>query len=80
VMFYVAFGLSSLLYVSHGIVLYGWETQVGRMSLNWMGWMAIVNLVAAGIYAARVSSHLNERLFCWMLILPDSRAMDTFFL
>jgi hypothetical protein len=50
------------------------------MSLNWMGWMAIVNLVAAAIYAARVSSHLNERLFCWMLILPDSRAMDTFFL
>jgi hypothetical protein len=50
------------------------------MSLNWMGWMAIVNLVAATIYAARVSSHLNEWLFCWMLILPDSRAMDTFFL
>jgi adiponectin receptor len=60
-MFYVAFGLSSVSYVGHGIVLHGWETQLSRMSLDRMGQMAIVNLVGATIYAARVSHRLNNR-------------------
>lgn len=53
--FYAGFGLSSILYVLHGLNLYGWEVQRGRMSLVRMGWMAVANLVGAGIYVARVS-------------------------
>lgn len=54
-MFYVAFGLSSLSFIGHGIVRHGLETQTERMSLKWMGCMASVNLVGAMIYAAQVS-------------------------
>jgi adiponectin receptor len=53
--FYAGFGLSSILFVINGLVLYGWEAQNGRMSLVWMGWMATANLAGAAIYAARVS-------------------------
>jgi adiponectin receptor len=54
-MFYVAFGLSSLSFIGHGIVRHGLETQTERMSLKWMGCMASVNLVGAMIYAVQVS-------------------------
>jgi hypothetical protein len=78
-MFYVAFGLSSVSYVGHGIVLHGWETQLSRMSLDRMGQMAIVNLVGATIYAARVSHRFEQSTSCRVLILPDSRAMGSVF-
>lgn len=52
--FYVAFGLSSIVFVVHGLLVYGWEVQKSRMSLVWMGWMAIANLAGVLIYAARV--------------------------
>jgi hypothetical protein len=54
-MFYAGFGFSSIFFVIHGLVLYGWEVQRDRMSLVWMGWMATANLLGAAIYAARVS-------------------------
>ncbi|KAM3471474.1 hypothetical protein MY8738_009309 [Beauveria namnaoensis] len=52
--FYAGFGLSSIIFVIHGLLLYGWELQKSRMSLVWMGWMATANLVGALIYAARI--------------------------
>ncbi|KAM3449641.1 hypothetical protein MY3296_006725 [Beauveria thailandica] len=52
--FYAGFGLGSIIFVVHGLVLYGWELQKSRMSLVWMGWMAIANLLGALIYAARI--------------------------
>jgi adiponectin receptor len=54
-LFYAAFGLSSVTFVIHGLILYGWEMQKRRMSLVRMGWMAAINLSGAMIYAARVS-------------------------
>lgn len=54
--FYAGFGLSSIIFVVHGLLLHGWELQKSRMSLMWMGWMATANLVGACIYAARVRS------------------------
>lgn len=51
---YAGFGLSSIIFVGHGLLLYGWEVQRSRMSLLYMGWMATANLVGAAIYAARV--------------------------
>ncbi|EGX89007.1 hemolysin-III channel protein Izh2, putative [Cordyceps militaris CM01] len=52
--FYAGFGLSSIIFVAHGLLLHGWELQKSRMSLVWMGWMATANLVGAAIYAARI--------------------------
>ena len=52
---YAFLGLSAIVFIIHGVFLYGWETQSKRMSLDRMGLMAILNLVGACIYAARVS-------------------------
>ncbi|KFH43607.1 Adiponectin receptor protein-like protein [Hapsidospora chrysogenum ATCC 11550] len=52
--FYAGFGLSSVVFIAHGLALHGWVLQKLRMSLAWMGWMATANLVGAVIYATRV--------------------------
>ncbi|KAI6081445.1 putative hemolysin-III channel protein Izh2 [Hypoxylon rubiginosum] len=52
--FYAGFGLSSIIFIIHGLMLHGWERQKSHMSLVWMGWMATSNLVGAAIYAARI--------------------------
>lgn len=59
--FYAGFGLSSIIFVVHGLVIHGWELQKSRMSLVWMGWMATANLVGACIYAMRVNPLIYTR-------------------
>lgn len=56
---YAGLGLSALIFIVHGILLYGWEIQNNRMSLDWMGLMAFLNLVGAAIYSARVRLTLS---------------------
>ncbi|EME38028.1 hypothetical protein DOTSEDRAFT_29774 [Dothistroma septosporum NZE10] len=51
---YAGFGLSSVIFVVHGLAAYGWDVQKSRMSLVWMGWMGTANLVGAVIYTARI--------------------------
>ena len=51
---YTCFGLSSAGFMIHGLVIHGWETQKARMSLVWIGWMAVANLLGATVYMARV--------------------------
>ena len=51
---YAALGLSAVVFVVHGILLNGWETQNRQMSVDWMALMAGFNLFGAIIYAARV--------------------------
>jgi adiponectin receptor len=51
---YSGLGLSAIIFIAHGLVLYGYETQNKRMSLNWMLLMATFNLTGATIYATRV--------------------------
>lgn len=60
--FYAAFGSLSVLFASHGVVMYGWRLQYVRMSLSWMCWTAVANICGAIIYAMRVSSHRALRL------------------
>ena len=38
--FYAGFGLSSVVFIVHGLILHGWELQKSWMSLVWMGRMA----------------------------------------
>ncbi|KAK8121488.1 hypothetical protein PG999_005608 [Apiospora kogelbergensis] len=61
--FYAGFGLSSIIFVVHGLLVYGWAVQKSRMWLVWMGWMATSNLVGAAIYAARIPERWAPRLF-----------------
>ncbi|TGO44126.1 hypothetical protein BOTNAR_0932g00020 [Botryotinia narcissicola] len=51
---YSCLGLSSITFVIHGLMLYGYETQNWRMSLDWLGIMAGFNLFGAFAYAARI--------------------------
>ncbi|KAK6592091.1 hemolysin III family channel protein [Botrytis cinerea] len=51
---YSCLGLSSITFVIHGLILYGYDTQNWRMSLDWMGIMAGFNLFGAFAYAARI--------------------------
>lgn len=55
-MMYAGLGLSAIIFVVHGVVKYGWKTQNDRMSLDWMGMMASLNLIGAFAYAARVGT------------------------
>ena len=52
---YAGLGLSAVGFVVHGLCKYGWETQNQRMSVDWMGLMALFNLTGAFTYAVRVS-------------------------
>ncbi|PQE26750.1 hypothetical protein CJF31_00003440 [Rutstroemia sp. NJR-2017a BVV2] len=51
---YSCLGLSASIFITHGLLLHGWETQRARMSLDWMAVMAVLNLVGAGAYAFRI--------------------------
>ena len=55
---YTCFGLSALVFIAHGLLVYGWEAQKHRMALRWMAVMATFNLTGAATYAARVCSNL----------------------
>lgn len=57
---YASLGLSAIVFILHGIFLYGWTVQNQRMSLDWMILMACLNLVGGGIYAARVSTDVPQ--------------------
>ncbi len=51
---YACLGLSAIVFIAHGVILHGWETQYKRMSLDRMGLMSLLNLTGAYAYAARV--------------------------
>ncbi|CAG8959934.1 hypothetical protein HYFRA_00012651 [Hymenoscyphus fraxineus] len=51
---YSGLGLSAIVFIIHGLIIYGWEIQKYRMSLAWMGLMALLNLIGAAIYASRI--------------------------
>ena len=53
---FVCLGLSAVVFIIHGITLYGWRLQEDRMSLDRMGLMGLLNLIGAYTYAARVIS------------------------
>ncbi len=56
---YAGLGLSAVVFVVHGILLHGWTVQNQRMSVDWMGLMALFNLTGAAVYAARIPEKLR---------------------
>ena len=59
---YAGLGLSAIVFVVHGILLHGWTEQNQRMSVDWMGLMALFNLTGAAVYAARVCGQKSNRI------------------
>ena len=59
---YACLGLSAIVFIIHGLVLYGWQTQARRMSLDRMGLMALLNLTGAYAYGARVHESLSRNV------------------
>ena len=53
---YAGLGLSAIVFIVHGLIIYGWKIQNQRMSLLWMGLMGCLNLIGAVTYACRVRS------------------------
>ena len=53
---YAGLGLSAIIFVAHGLLKYGYETQRRHMSVDWMIAMAGFNLLGAAIYGIRVSN------------------------
>lgn len=51
---YSGLGLSFIIPIIHGLILFGWETQMWRMSLDWMALMTAFNLTGGVLYALRV--------------------------
>ncbi|KAF2252245.1 putative membrane protein [Trematosphaeria pertusa] len=51
---YSGLGLSFIIPIVHGVVKFGWETQVWRMSLDWMLLMTTFNLTGGALYAMRI--------------------------
>ena len=60
---YAGLGFSALGFVTHGLYLYGFKVQKQRMSLDWMGYMAILNLIGAATYSLRLPEKAHPRRF-----------------
>jgi adiponectin receptor len=52
---YASLGLFAVVFVVHGLYLYGFAVQRRRLSMEWMILMALSNLLGAAFYALRVS-------------------------
>ncbi|OAG19845.1 Hly-III related protein [Alternaria alternata] len=51
---YSGLGLSFIIPIVHGLLKFGWETQMWRMSLDWMALMTAFNLTGGALYAMRI--------------------------
>jgi adiponectin receptor len=68
---YTGLGFSALIFITHGLVIHGWEVQNRRMSLSWMGLMAGFNLIGAAAYAFRVSLTTRSRSYTDEFQVPE---------
>lgn len=65
---YLSLGLFAIVFIVHGIYLYGFMMQRKRLALEWMGLMALFNFLGCTAYAFRVccpSKHICEARMMW---------------
>lgn len=70
---YSGLGLSFLIPIIHGLIKFGWDTQMWRMSLDWMLLMTTTNLTGGALYAMRVRSTIQILEKLEDLLSIDSR-------
>ncbi|KAG9748867.1 HlyIII-domain-containing protein, partial [Aureobasidium melanogenum] len=51
---YLSLGLFAIVFILHGIYLHGFALQRRRLSLEWMGLMALLNFLGCAAYAFRI--------------------------
>jgi adiponectin receptor len=51
---YASLGLLAMASIAHGLIIHGWQTQNHRMSLTYMLITAMLNLLGAIVYTARI--------------------------
>lgn len=56
---YTALGLSTTVFITHGLIIHGWEIQNRRMSITYMIGTAGLNIIGAVVYAARIPEKLH---------------------
>ncbi|TIA60438.1 mPR-typeG-protein-coupled receptor [Aureobasidium pullulans] len=54
---YLSLGLFAIVFIVHGIYLYGFMMQRKRLALEWMGLMALFNFLGCTAYAFRQKRH-----------------------
>jgi adiponectin receptor len=59
---YASLGLFAVVFVLHGVYLYGFAVQRRRLALEWMTVMALLNLLGAMFYALRVSGSVDTSM------------------
>jgi len=57
---YLSLGLFAIVFIVHSIYLHGFALQRRRLSLEWMGLMALLNFLGCSAYAFRVSYHSSN--------------------
>jgi adiponectin receptor len=57
---YASLGLSAMVFIIHGLIIHGWEIQNQRMSLTYMLTTAMLNILAAVVYAARIPERWHQ--------------------
>ncbi len=60
---YAALGLLPVVFVIHGLALYGLEMQKRRMSLVYLIGTAALNIIGAVVYVTRIPERLHGRQF-----------------
>ena len=73
-------GLSAVVFILHGIILYGWSVQDRRMSLDWMMLMASFDLAGAAFYIARVTISTMYRYGTYNRQVSEKLHPKTFYL
>jgi adiponectin receptor len=53
-MMYASLGLSTVAFITHRVIIYGWEIQNYKMSLTYLLITGVLNLLGAVIYIARI--------------------------
>jgi adiponectin receptor len=75
---YLSLGLFAFVFIVHSIYLHGFALQRRRLSLEWMGLMALLNLLGCSAYAFRVSCCYTCYMFRIMVAdtktqIPESK-------
>lgn len=68
---YLSLGLFAIVFIVHSIYLHGFALQRRRLSLEWMGLMALLNFLGCSAYAFRVSYCSTSSNL--ILIVADSK-------
>ncbi|KAG9675250.1 purine and uridine phosphorylase, partial [Aureobasidium melanogenum] len=65
---YLSLGLFAIVFILHGIYLHGFALQRRRLSLEWMGLMALLNFLGCAAYAFRIPESKFPGKFDFVLI------------